>query len=150
MSISWTSVKQKIAKDFPNIPSVTTDELERWLNESSRPNPILVDARSTKEFNVSHLPDAVHLEHTDQTIKYLNDRRNESGSKDAVVYCSVGYRSAKLVQSLVENEIVDVWNLDGSIFQWFNEGRPVFCGETSAAEVHPFNARWGRLLNKSP
>jgi hypothetical protein len=40
----------------------------------------------------------------------------------------------------------NVMNLEGSIFQWANEGREVVRGDTSVREVHPYGRRWAGLL----
>jgi hypothetical protein len=41
-----------------------------------------------------------------------------------------------------------VYNLDGSIFQWANEGRPLYSGTNRVASVHPYDREWGRFLKK--
>jgi hypothetical protein len=42
----------------------------------------------------------------------------------------------------------NVVNLEGSIFQWANEGRPLYCGELRAEQVHPYGAMWSGLLKQ--
>ncbi|HEY2615439.1 MAG TPA: hypothetical protein VGI42_06990 [Chthoniobacterales bacterium] len=37
-------------------------------------------------------------------------------------------------------------NLEGSIFQWANEHRPLVRDGTPVTVVHPYNSFWGRLL----
>ena len=66
-------------------------------------------------------------------------------SKDAVIvaYCSVGYRSSVFAERLQRAGYLNVRQLDGGIFQWANEGRPLAGGKV----VHPYNARWGRYLH---
>lgn len=75
-----------------------------------------------------------------------------------VAYCSVGYRSSSLIQTLV-NELakpeynayrqsIEVYNLEGSIFKWANEKRTIVSHNNSiTTSVHPYNVIWGRLLN---
>jgi 3-mercaptopyruvate sulfurtransferase SseA len=63
-----------------------------------------------------------------------------------VVYCSVGYRSARVAHWLGGQGYTNVRNLTGSIFQWANEGRPVFRDDRPTNEVHPYDQRWGLLL----
>ena len=41
----------------------------------------------------------------------------------------------------------NVRNLDGSIFQWANEGRPLVRGNQRVQDVHPYDENWGRLLD---
>ena len=63
-----------------------------------------------------------------------------------VVYCSVGYRSAELARKLTARGHANVANLEGSLFAWANEGRPVYAGTRLADRVHPYDAAWGSLL----
>jgi 3-mercaptopyruvate sulfurtransferase SseA len=62
------------------------------------------------------------------------------------VYCSVGIRSARVADRLRHAGIGAVYNLDGSIFRWASEGRPVVRDGEPVRAVHPYNAVWGRLL----
>jgi predicted sulfurtransferase len=78
-------------------------------------------------------------------LKILN---GESRDRLIVVYCSVGYRSADLVNKLREKGFTKVYNLEGSIFKWRNEGNKVYSGNQEVKLVHPFNRKWGELLNK--
>ena len=63
-----------------------------------------------------------------------------------VTYCAVGYRSAEMVKRLKAAGFTNVRNLEGSIFQWANERRPLVQGEQPVARVHPYSTLWGRLL----
>jgi 3-mercaptopyruvate sulfurtransferase SseA len=69
--------------------------------------------------------------------------------KDArvVTYCSVGVRSAAMADRLREAGYVNVVHMNGSIFQWANEGRPLERDGRPAETVHPYDAEWGRLLD---
>jgi hypothetical protein len=53
---------------------------------------------------------------------------------------------AHRVQPLVSGP---VYNLEGSIFEWANSGRPVYRGEERVSVVHPYGARWERLLDRA-
>ena len=135
----WGAVKARIRKEFPAVPQVGTGALAARL-EGER--PLLLDVRTLAEYEVSHLAGA---------------RRVEPGAmpelgvpKDTpiVTYCSVGYRSSALAQRLRAAGYTRVENLEGSIFQWANEGRPLVRDGQPAKLVHPFDAKWGRLLDK--
>ena len=44
---------------------------------------------------------------------------------------------------------VRVYNLEGSLFKWANEGRPmVDSNGQPVTKVHPYNAVFGKFLNK--
>ncbi len=143
-SLSWQSVRSLIARDFPGVPSITTDSLARRLALPAP--PLLLDAREPAEFAVSHLPGArrvgpdVGAEALRQTLAGV------PRGQPIVVYCSVGYRSAGVAQKLRGAGFTDVVNLEGSIFQWANEGRPLVRGDSLVREVHPYSRAWGRLL----
>ena len=65
-----------------------------------------------------------------------------------MVYCSVGYRSSILAEKLQDLGFTRVYNLEGSIFKWANEGRPLAQDQTPVQKVHPYNTDWGKLLEK--
>jgi hypothetical protein len=44
--------------------------------------------------------------------------------------------------------MLKVSNLEGSLFEWANLGYPLFRGTAAASKVHPYNANWGRLLER--
>ena len=140
MRVSWSAIEQKIQSDFPNIKSISVDDLSAWIDDPSRANPIIIDARSKTEFDISHLKDAVHAESVQEAIKIIGDN-------SCVVYCSVGYRSARLVDALGHVGMSGVVNLQGSIFGWLNSGRNVYKEEEITDQVHPFNNKWAQLLN---
>jgi len=63
-----------------------------------------------------------------------------------VTYCSVGYRSAKMAQRLRNAGYTNVQNLEGSIFEWANEHRPLVRDGEPTKQVHPYSALRGHLL----
>ena len=138
----------KIRRDFPDVPSISTSELAKMLDEESGSKPMLVDVRKKEEFDISHLPGAIHA----PKIKAIRDLIETTDANEVdraiVLYCSVGYRSARVTEELLAAGNRNVFNLDGSIFQWFNEGRNVYRSEKSVAEVHPFSKLWGLLITR--
>ena len=43
----------------------------------------------------------------------------------------------------------NVHDLEGSIFEWANLGYPVYRGASPATKVHPYDKKWGALLDAS-
>jgi len=136
--LDWPSVKSEIRAQFPSVAQISTEKLEEWLVTRT---PLLVDARTTKEYSVSHLQNAVFA-------KSEMDFPEVGKDTLVVVYCSVGYRSSRLAEQLAEAGYTNVFNLEGSIFQWANEGRAVYRGSQRVDVVHPYDDHWGSLLNK--
>ena len=45
-------------------------------------------------------------------------------------------------------DVIQVWNLEGSIFKWANEGRPMVDENGASAQCcHPYSVLWGKLLD---
>jgi rhodanese-related sulfurtransferase len=136
-----------IRSRFPHVRQISTKDLARWLAAPSPPAPLaLIDARNPAEFAVSHLCGAQNCRTTAAVATLVPDK-----TRRLVVYCSVGYRSCALADKLQRAGYTNVFNLEGSIFAWANEGRPVFQGkaELRPARIHPYNRKWGQLLNES-
>jgi rhodanese-related sulfurtransferase len=143
-AIAWAVVKHLIHRQFPDIHSLSTRELAEWLAQSESEPPLLLDARTPEEYEVSHLPKA-RLPPRD--LQELSQGLDRTGSPAIVIYCSVCYRSAVLAQQLQAMGYKQVFNLEGSVFEWVNEGHPVYQGNQVVQLVHPFNRIWGVLLN---
>lgn len=140
-SLAFSIIKRLINRKFPAVKSLTTNELAQWLQDGNKPQPILLDTRSEAEYELSHLPQAKRIDpyHPIETHAFPKDI-------PIVVYCSVGYRSARIAQQLEQKGFSQVYNLEGSIFQWANEGRPIFQNHSPTQLVHPYNTQWGKLL----
>jgi len=121
------------------VPTMSVEELQQQQSEV-----IIFDTREKGEYKVSHLPGARYL-------GYENfEESNLSGiPKDTkiVLYCSVGYRSEKIGERLIDMGFTQVFNLYGSIFEWVNHGFPVekSPGRTTN-EVHTYNEVWSQWL----
>lgn len=147
-TLAWRGAKRWVRQSFPSVPTISTEELAHWLEADSPNPPVLIDARRLEEYRVSHLPNAYHA-------KTIAEVENLGLSKDApiVIYCSIGYRSARLAQALRAAGYQAV-NLEGSIFQWANEHRALNTFQRSSTHeeaqvthtVHPYNTFWGLLL----
>jgi rhodanese-related sulfurtransferase len=142
-SLGWSLVNAKIRHDFPEVKRITTAELATWLADHNRPAPLLLDVRTQAEYAVSHLRDAEHVapDAPASAVQAPKDR-------PIVTYCSVGYRSGAFAQKLNDAGFTNVVNLEGSIFAWANEGRPLVHDGAPVDKVHPYNRTWGLLLQK--
>ena len=116
------------------------------MNLRNGKNLLLFDVREPEEYEVSHLPGAQPVPSRDEALRAL---QNVSPNQRIVLYCSVGYRSSDLAGFLMKRGFTKVYNLEGSIFAWANEERPVYRGKKRVRVVHPYDNNWGRLLKKS-
>lgn len=107
---------------------------------------IFLDSREKKEYDVSHIKNAIWVGYEDFNLSRVADI-----PKDAkiIVYCSVGYRSEKITEKLTEAGYNNVSNLYGGVFEWVNEEKPVVdtAGNTTN-QVHAYSKKWGIWLNE--
>lgn len=148
-SLAWEAVGRDLRARYPNVPTITTASLAAWLADSSRTPPVLLDAREPAEVAVSHLPRARRVDPNADAEALAATLGDVDPARSVVIYCSVGVRSADIAERLVEAGYSDVRNLEGSIFRWANEGRPLVRDGRPVSEVHPYDAVWGRLLDPS-
>lgn len=142
-TLSWKVIKTWIRQKFPQVQPLSVPALANWLEQTADP-PLLLDARTAAEYEVSHLPNAQLVTSDLPDLLHQLDATTET---PIVVYCSVGYRSAKVADQLQQMGFQRVFNLEGSLFEWVNSGYPVYQGQQPVHQVHPYNARWGQLLH---
>ena len=102
-----------------------------------------VDARERAEYDVSHITDATWVGYDDfDPVRLKNLDRN----RPVIVYCSVGYRSEKIGEKLLEMGFSQVYNLYGGIFEWVNQGNAVVDSTGKTDRVHAYSKVWGIWL----
>lgn len=113
---------------------------------------ILLDVRKKDEFDVSHIPGSVQIDPgaSASEVKTLIAQMGADPETQIVVYCSVGRRSSQLGSRIVGAlEGREVVNLRGGIFGWHNQTRPLENAAGTTDLVHPYNERWGTLIERS-
>ncbi|MEH2226267.1 rhodanese-like domain-containing protein [Nostoc sp.] len=141
-SLTFNFLKLLIRFQFPTVEEIDCNQLAQLLSDSAKPHPLVLDARSQTEYAVSHIETAVRIDPLTEDLAAVAI----SQDRPIVVYCAVGYRSAKLAQKLDKAGMKCIYNLSGGIFQWANEGRTIFKNGHPTQVVHPYNAIWGKLL----
>ena len=141
----WPALKQSVREKHPSVAQLTTAQLRAWLADAARPQPLLLDVRAPAEYAISHLKDARLAPDLAAALRVLKGRAKDT---PIVVYCSVGVRSSALAEKLAREGYHNVSDLEGSIFEWANLGYPLYRGAVPATKVHPYDANWGRLLER--
>jgi rhodanese-related sulfurtransferase len=135
---------QEVLKKFntESIPYITADSLHTLSGA------ILLDARERKEFQVSHLKNALFVGYqkfdVKKTAKMLPDK-----NATIVVYCTLGVRSEDIAEKLKKAGYTNVLNLFGGILEWKNHDYKVYDAKEKATEkVHVCTKYWGQWLKK--
>jgi rhodanese-related sulfurtransferase len=143
--VAFEVLQRRTAARFPSVKWISTNDLARWQSDTGQPQPLLLDARTAPEFAISHLDHAVPIDPYRPSLRTLG---TTSKTEAIVVYSSAGYRGARVAEFLRRAGYTSTVNLSGGLFKWVNEGRPIFRAEgRPAALVHPYDSRWGMLLD---
>ncbi|WP_346880993.1 rhodanese-like domain-containing protein [uncultured Algibacter sp.] len=109
---------------------------------------ILLDSRELKEYNTSHLKNAIHVGYDHFNIDYVKKKIPNKNAK-IVVYCSLGIRSESIGDSLTKAGYSHVKNLYGGIFEWKSNNFPIYnTAEKETDSVHTYNKAWSKWLKK--
>lgn len=137
-------LKARLAKQYSDVHHLSIDD---YLTQ--HPQALLVDVRAAGEYAVSRIPGALHIEDRDELLAFAR----EHSDAQLILYCSVGARSAEAARFLQEQgqaqgltedqQVGEVANLAGSLFEWANQKRPLENDAGPTTEVHSFNAFWG-------
>jgi rhodanese-related sulfurtransferase len=126
-----------------SVPLIYPDSLFKRIQ--SEPNLVVLDAREKEEYDVSHIEHSIWIGYDNFKIEDIKLGKD----KEIVVYCSVGYRSEKISEKLVDSGFMHVANLHGGIFDWVNKGYPIVDRtEKSTIKIHPYSNSWGKWLTK--
>lgn len=142
ISCGQQTYKQKLKSLYRNtVPLIKTEELE-----IQQKNYILLDTRSEKEFEISHLEGAFFLDYDTPKLEKLDSLDK---NQPIIVYCSVGYRSERIGEKLQKIGFTNVKNLYGGIFEWKNKGKNVYNRFNLPTDsVHTYNKKWSKWLEK--
>lgn len=126
--------------DF-SIPVISVQEARK--NEAA----LFLDAREKPEYEISHIPGAVHIGY-DHWDKNVLDHIPKD--REIILYCSVGYRSEKIGNKLKALGFSRVKNLYGSIFEWVNAGLPLEDSLGGPSQrVHTYNKKWSKWVDNN-
>jgi rhodanese-related sulfurtransferase len=86
----------------------------------------LVDVREDNEWDIDHLPKAIHL--SKGIIERDIETRIPDTGAEIVLYCGGGFRSALVADMLQKMGYANVISMDGGYTGWRNAGYPLAKG----------------------
>jgi phage shock protein E len=111
-----------IAIAADNAPAIAPDKLVERMDKKDT-NLVVLDVRTPEEFASGHIPGAVNIPH-DQLPNRLAELAGAK-SKDVVVYCRSGRRSAMAQETLSAQGFKSVLHLEGDMLKWQEDKRAV-------------------------
>ncbi|WGH74436.1 rhodanese-like domain-containing protein [Tenacibaculum tangerinum] len=149
---SQSNLPQLLKKhNTESVPYITVSELQKEKTfDSDKGNSIvLLDAREPKEFEISHLKNAVCVGYDFFNLENTLQKLPKDKNTKIVVYCSLGIRSEDIAEQLQKAGYTNIFNLYGGIFEWKNQGKTVVNLENKSTEkIHTFNKEWSKWLHK--
>jgi rhodanese-related sulfurtransferase len=102
---------------------------------SSRPpeNAIVLDVRSTDEFNGGHISEAINIPHDELALRLAE--LDGTQDRPVVVYCERGGRAAKAAAVLETAGYSDILYLEGHMKAWREAGRPLSTGSNQPRTI---------------
>ena len=97
------------------IPYIYVNDLKDNLD-----NVFLLDAREPKEFEVSHLNNAICVGYDNFDLNHTLEKLPKNKKTKIVVYCSLGIRSEDVAEKIKAAGYTNIFNLYGGIFEWKN------------------------------
>jgi len=143
-ALAWIS--RGIENAMPAVHSIDLEALRGLLADAPGAPVQLLDARSPEEYRLSHLPGARLCDPAGDAELAETTLHDLDASKPVVVYCSVGFRSARLALRLEKAGFSDVRNLRGGIFAWASEETAPSLEGEAPDRVHPYGFPFGYLL----
>ena len=96
---------------------ITAVELNEWLKDAERPNPLLLDVREPDEFAAYRIEGAKLI-----PMRTIPARLHELDRRaDVVMICRSGARSYHAGMFLKQNGFERVYNLAGGVIAWSND-----------------------------
>ena len=146
---SLGKIHKTIVSDYPNISHISRTELAQHLASKG---VLILDTRPQEEYEVSHIKGAQQVDPDISAEAFKIQFGNAVKNKKIIVYCSVGRRSSNFGQRLQSTALsagaVSVQNMEGGLFGWHNDARPLENSEGATTYIHPYNAYWGRLVER--
>lgn len=144
-----TELERKIEADHRPVSSVLPHQFGAMLRDGAA--TLVLDVRERAEFDVSHVPGAIHVDPDMTADEFLAKFGDRIEGKSILLYCSVGVRSSRLAQRIDskvrEKGANGAFNLRGGIFAMHNYGLKLTEASQPTDWVHPYSRAWSRYLD---
>ena len=139
----WAQLKEEVRARFPTVPRISGEDLSQW-RKTSLEQPVILDARGETEYSTSHSPGARRA-----TVPPAQLGIDGKYDVPIVVYCAVGFDSAPVALRYLAQGYKRVQYLEGGIFLWAHEQRPLESLRGPAEKVHPGNSPHAAYLDRN-
>lgn len=140
----WERTKENLRTRFPAVRRIGPDGLDEWFGKPSGSTPVLIDVRPQADYDFSHLKGALRMAVSDTPASLGFP---ETTQESLIVYDAVGEDAFAVAASLIQRGYARVQVLEGGIFEWANQGRPLDGRAGATGKVKPGHPKFAGLLN---
>ena len=113
-ALLFSAFGQRFVPASSQYKNLDAQTVETWLQENK--DAVILDVRTTGEFQAGHLPDALHINYFDGD--FAKKVGNLDKSKSYLVYCQSGRRSVGAAEKMASLGFTNLHNLKGGIGSW--------------------------------
>ena len=106
------------------IENITPQEAFTLIQDNeNNPDFVILDVRTPEEFADGYIENAINLDYYSETFR--DDLNQLDKNKKYLIYCRSGNRSGKTLDTMVELNFREVYNMSGGILEWQAERLPI-------------------------
>lgn len=116
--------ESKECENEPIVINVSPEEAAELIKENIKnPDFIILDIRTTKEFQDGHIEGAVNLDFYDDNFQ--EELENGDKEKKYLICCGSGVRGMKTSKSMIDAGYLEVYNILGGFRMWKKSNLPL-------------------------
>lgn len=143
--------EQMISLRF-NVHNISHYQLQTLLPAIDNHHVLLFAVRRPEEYQMSRIKGSIQITPEMSAQDFISRYGKSIRNKTLIFYCSVGYRSSEFIQRIEKqarkNSVIEMSNLEGGIFRWYNERHQVINNDGETDEMHPSDDSWANLIEK--
>jgi len=108
-----------------SINQINSDELIDFIELN---DAILVDVRTEDEYNSGYIESSLNIDYFSNEFSVNADKLDKS--TPIILYCRSGKRSSMSANKISKLGFKEIYNLEGGILEWIEEGNAVVFNDT--------------------
>ena len=108
-----------------SINQMNSDELIEFIELN---DAVLVDVRTEDEYNSGYIENSLNIDYFSNDFSVNADKLDKS--TPIILYCRSGKRSSMSANKISKLGFKEIYNLEGGILEWIEEGNAVIFNDT--------------------
>ena len=108
-----------------SINQMNSDELIEFIELN---DAVLVDVRTEDEYNSGYIENSLNIDYFSNDFSLNADKLDKS--TPIILYCRSGKRSSMSANKISKLGFKEIYNLEGGILEWIEEGNAVVFNDT--------------------